>query len=71
MPTKQRLQARLAADQIIDLQEAATRSGYASETLRKMMWAPNPPPMYKFRGRWRVRSGEFDAWLAQRDGGAA
>lgn len=71
MPTKDRLLARAAADALLDLHEAADRANYAPESLRKMMWSPNPPPLFKLRGRWRVRAADLDAWLAQRDGAVA
>lgn len=71
MPTRQRLQARADAAQIIDLHEAGVRCGYASESLRKMMWSPNPPPLFKRRGRWFARADELDAWIAERDGQVA
>lgn len=71
MPTRDRLLARAAAEQIIDLQQAAQRANYASETLRKMMFdRPEEarPPLFKNRsGRWVARVGELDAWIARLD----
>lgn len=67
MPTKERARARADADALLDLHEAANRVNYAPESLRKMMWGPNPPPLFKLRGRWRARAGDLDAWLAERD----
>lgn len=69
MPTKQRLQARADTDQWLNLHEAAARANYASEYLRQLMWrSPKPPPLEKYRGKWRVRPADLDAWLAERDG---
>lgn len=68
MPTRERLQARAIAEDTLDLHDAALRAGYASETLRKMMVRdPHPPPLFKFRGRWRARIDELDVWIAERD----
>ena len=71
MPTRDRLEARAAAEEELDLHEAAARAGYASESLRKMMWTANPPPLFKRRGRWHARAGELAAWIAERDGMAS
>lgn len=69
MPTRERLLARALGEATLDLQQAAERIGYAPETLRKMWWtAKPPPPLFKFRGRWRVKVSELDAWAADRDG---
>lgn len=68
MPTKERLTARAAATETIDLIEAAERIGYAAETLRKMMWDLPPeqrPPLHKRRNRWRTTIAEIDAWAAE------
>jgi hypothetical protein len=68
MPTKQRVAARAAAREELDLRAAGDRSGYAAETLRKLMWTEDPPPLYKRRNRWYVRAGKLDEWVARRDG---
>lgn len=68
MPTKERLRARAEAEQLLDLRSAAERAGYASESLRKMIWSKTPPPLFKYRGRWHARAAELDAWIAERDG---
>lgn len=72
MPTKQRLRARADADELLNLRQAAELAGYASESLRKLMWPRgelpplDPPPLEKHRGRWYVRRGELDRWLTER-----
>lgn len=70
MPTRERLAARAAATETIDLIEAADRTGYAAETLRKMMWTLPPeqrPPLVKRRNRWRTTIAEIDAWAIAND----
>jgi hypothetical protein len=71
MPTRQRPKPRAPRDAIVDLDDAAARAGYARETLRKMMWTADPPPLFKYHGRWHARLSELDAWLTRRDGEAS
>lgn len=65
--TRQRVDPR-ASEDVISLDDAALRAGYNRETLRKMMWGADPPPLFKFRGRWYADVVELDAWLEHRDG---
>lgn len=62
MPTRQRAETRAPSDRMIDLHEGGARVGYASESLRNMMFKPNPPPYFKVRGRWRAWLSDLDAW---------
>ena len=68
MPTRERLQRAREADEIIDLNEAGERVNYSPSYLRTLMWrSDNPPPLFKYRGRWHARVGELEAWLAARE----
>lgn len=64
MPTGQRLKSRAPTDPVLDLIDAGVRVGYAAESLRLMMFREpdTAPPLYKVRGRWRVKLSELDAW---------
>lgn len=53
---------------IISLQDAGARTGYSAEYLRTLMWrSDNPPPLFKYRGKWVCRVGDLDEWLELRD----
>lgn len=54
--------SRPPEDRMVTMRNGAERLGYAPEYLRKLMWADNPPPFFKFRGRWRAWLSELDAW---------
>lgn len=73
MPTRQRPQKRAPEDPILELSEAASLPtvAYSHEYLRKLMWSPNPPPLFKHRGRWHARKSEIERWAAERDQAAA
>lgn len=53
----------------VPIVEAAPMIGYASETLRKMMWSADPPPpLFKWRGHWYAVPSELRRWAQDRDG---
>jgi hypothetical protein len=56
-------------DAILDLNEAGARVNSSPQYLRKLMLTPDPPPMFKKRGRWYARVDDLDAWITRRDGG--
>lgn len=67
MPTKQGVQKRAPDDRMIGLTDAGLRTGYAPESLRKMMFQDGPrPPLFKVRGQWRAWLSDLDAWATAR-----
>lgn len=66
MPAQTNVSSRAPLMRVLDLNEAGIRTGYAAQSLRNMMFldeAKSPrPPLYKARGRWRVRLDALDAW---------
>lgn len=52
---------------MLTLYEAAERTSYAPGSLRRFMFNPDPPPMFKVRNRWRVWMSDLDAWIEKRD----
>jgi hypothetical protein len=66
MPTRDRIQRAQDADEILDLRAAGLR------VERTLLWrSDDPPPLFKYRGRWHVRAGDLDDWLARREGAGA
>jgi hypothetical protein len=55
-----------AGDRLLTGPEAAVRAGYSAEGFRKLMWQPNPPPMRKMNGRWKVLESDLDRWIEER-----
>jgi hypothetical protein len=72
MPTRDRIQRAQDADEILDLRAAGLRVEYSPDYLRTLLWrSDDPPPLFKYRGRWHVRAGDLDDWLARREGAGA
>jgi hypothetical protein len=64
---RQRPQTRAPHDRIIELADTEPLTGYRPETLRKKVraGAVNPPPLFKYHGRWCAWLTDLEQWVAE------
>ncbi len=62
MPTTNAPGPRAPGDRRVLLDEAAHRTGYQPETLRKLMAAGQVPGARKIGGRWKIWTSDLDRW---------
>jgi hypothetical protein len=51
---------------LVDLRVAAPMAGYSPESLRKLMWRDDPPPLVKRAGRWMANPDRLRRWARAR-----
>lgn len=69
MPTRRERNAPV--HRRVDLEGAGGITHYSPHTLRTMMFrSDDPPPLFKYRGRWFGYEDELQAWIERREGAA-